>query len=744
MCATGLLGALILVGSFPGSTDPAQAATSPYFKLSVTPTEDLTDGATMTVTVTRTAAGTAAGLQISQLGTGWCTAGFQVPTNVGVFTPLTFAGLPAITGPHTHCTTAMHPLNGTLRSASSISPPLNSAHDYPTVTASVDAESSEGTTVHTGATLICDASSPCTFVVAVFTTATTLPSTTVFLSVPVTYLPTTFSADCGGVAPGQLTTVGPDRLGQQVTNWTIDACNGGVGGGKALTQNLASEQGDATALADFASGVADLAYSAVGYGATPAFTPPVDRPYVAVPIAINAVVLAHIETDPIANPARLGNVFGDYPQLYITDAQAAALLGGGPSTTSIYWDSPLGKALVSENPSLDVGPYYSPTSSITTNGTLNNKNPSNGIVGTSLADATTLFATSFFHTVVPNGMVSTTTGDALGVTSDFGTAHPAYNILGATGLELLDKDLSPGLAQGFALTNALTAANTWGGMADFALQTPGSIGSATPQYVTPNVSSMQAAVAEMIPQPDGTLEPNPNATAEHGVLAYPLTYVEYAIAPTQPLLNGDCSPRTKSEQDLIDWLTYITGPGQSELGNGLAPLTPFLQAQARNAIAQVGTATPTGPCTPGVAPSTGTSTTTSTSTTTTVPAASTVAPSGAATVTTSATAEAPAAAFSAGGSGVPTHSSATTSGASTKTLSKKSSTSGSAGSVKPLAVDLARFREATGSGWYVPVVGVLLLVLLLPGLALLISGRSPRQLFALLTGRSAPGPGPPQ
>jgi hypothetical protein len=26
----------------------------------------------------------------------------------------------------------------------------------------------------------------------------------------------------------------------------------------------------------------------------------------------------------------------------------------------------------------------------------------------------------------------------------------------------------------------------------------------------------------------------------------------------------------------------------------------------------------------------------------------------------------------------------------------------------------------------------------------LISGRSPRQLFALLTGRSAPGPGPPQ
>ena len=43
---------------------------------------------------------------------------------------------------------------------------------------------------------------------------------------------------------------------------------------------------------------------------------------------------------------------------------------------------------------------------------------------------------------------------------------------------------------------------------------------------------MQAAVPEMIPQPDGTLLPNPDATTTDGVTAYPLTYVEYAIAPT--------------------------------------------------------------------------------------------------------------------------------------------------------------------------------------------------------------------
>ena len=48
------------------------------------------------------------------------------------------------------------------------------------------------------------------------------------------------------------------------------------------------------------------------------------------------------------------------------------------------------------------------------------------------------------------------------------------------------------------------------------------------------------------------------------------------------------------------------------------------------------------------------------------------------------------------------------------------------------ATDLANFKVAEGPSWLVPAVGVLLLFLLLPGLVLLASGRSPRQAVAAL------------
>ncbi|MGO9458063.1 MAG: hypothetical protein ACLP62_13650 [Acidimicrobiales bacterium] len=712
---------VVVVGMFYFSSS-ARAQTGPFFKLSVTPTQDLTSGQAMTLTVTRTPAGTAQGLQIYALATGWCTADFQVPTNVHIFAPGTpFAALPPITGPQSHCTTATHPLSSTYRTQTGYSPPRNTTGDYPTVSATVAAQSTGGTTLRTGTTLICDADHSCSFVVLVYVQKTGATTTSVFLSVPVTYLPPSINTDCGGAAPGQLTTVGPDRLGQQITNWTLGGCSSGLDGGKAVTQNLASGQSDSSALSSFADGDDDLAYSAVGYGATAAFTPASERPYVAVPIALNAVVVAHVQSKHVTNVAALPNVFARYPQLYMTDAQAAQMVGGGPTTTDLRWKSTLGKGVVSENPTL--GPpswYWSPTQSMTLNSAHSTNNTNTGVVASSEPDATTLFATTFFHTVVPHALVSAS-GKPLGVTSDFGTATPPFNVFVATGTLLLGKALSPGLGQGWALTDAATAAATWGGLSVVALQIPGSIGSEAPSFVAPTVSSMQAAVPEMIPQPDGTLMPNPDAAATNGVAAYPLTYVEYAIAPTQPLLNDNCTPRTKSQQNLVDWLNYITGAGQSELDGGLAPLTPALQRQARQAIAQVGKATPTGPCAPVTAPASGSGL-----------GASAKAPSGAASSSSGSTAATtPGAlgttgAFSQGTS--PYGSSAAGAATTTSALasSAKTGTTKGTGGTRQVAVDLAGFKSYRASSLILPVLGILFLIVFLPGLALMVADGSLR------------------
>ncbi len=719
-----------LVGGIIDFTTPARAATSPYFTLSVTPTQDLTNGQAMTITVTRTAAGTAQGLQIRAMATGWCTATFQPPTNVHVFdsTETPYAALPPITGPHSRCTTATHPLDSTFRTQVRYSPPLDAAGDYPTLNATVDAQSSGGTTLRTGSILTCDSDHPCTFVVLVYVTESGTATTSVFLSVPVTYQPASVSADCGGAAPGQLTTVGPDRLGQQITNWTLNACSASLDGGKAVTQNLASGQSDSSALSAFSGGIDDLAYSAVGYGATAVFTSGIQRPYVAVPIALNAVVLAHVQAKNVPNVAGYTNVFGRYAQLYLTDAQAAQLIGGGPGLTDLKWKSTLGQALEFENPTLAQPSYYNagPTESITVS-------PSNfnnlGVVASSEADATTLFATTFFHTVAPHALVAAT-GHQLSATADFGTATPRFNVFVATGNLLLAKGLSPGLGQGWALTDAVTAAHTWGGLSVAALQTPGSIGSGTPAFITPTVASMQAAVPEMIPQADGTLEPNPDATATGGVTAYPLTYVEYAIAPTQPLLNADCTPRTKSQQDLVDWLNYITGTGQSDLESGLAPLTPTLQRQARQAIAQVGKATPTGPCAPVTAPASAATLGTSGP----AQAASTSSPGATSATGSSGTAGTSGALLP--GSSSPYATSSTASAAAIAKVGSSTKTGTSSGStVRQAAVDLAGFKRSLVSSLILPVLGVLFLIVFLPGLALLVADGSLRGRLDRLSAR---------
>ncbi len=625
--------------------------------------------------------------------------------------------------------------------------------EYPTVTSTVLAET--GTTTYTDPTLAvtdpkhsttpvtCDSNDPCTFAVAVYTSAASNPgpgnatmTDTHVLGVPVTFLPDSLSASCGGAAPGEFQTAGSDRLSSAITAWTLGACGAAAGGGKELTTNTSSQQSDASALCSFASGKSALAYSGVGYdatkatgyGATSTFEPAncsgasgpaPDRPYVAVPIGINAVVFAHTQTQQVFTVANQTFVEPYSDQFKITIGQAATLLSNGSNLSGSnagVWNSVFGQALIAENPGLtnDID-YFGGSSSVL----------GAPIEATSGTDATTLFATGFFRALAPSDMTSNPNGPGqtrggtsqpLGVSSNFGLADPAlYNVHTFTGSQAMNKDLTPPNSS-WLLTNAASAAATWGGQSVFALQTPDSIGSATPAYVVANKQTMDAAVSEMTAQPDGTLMPNPNTTPVNGVEPYPLTYVEYAIAPTQPLLNPDCSPNTQAQQALAAWLNYVTGVGQSEMPAGLQSLTPALQGQAAAAIAKVGQAAPA--CTP-TAP--------------TAPATTTPA-------TTSNNAGA--------GSGFGAGSLGPSSGLALPSLnadsvlggspagSPVSTTNGSApgkGSKQP-ALELTRFTAHPSASWIGPLVGLLALAILLPAFVLAVSGASLSEALAGLGG----------
>ena len=91
VAATGTLVLGIGTGSAPAQA--ANAATT-YLTLSVTPTQGLVTGEPMTVTVSRTAAGTAAGVEIFKVGYAWCAPG----TVLTPPKPIQRRGNPLVTG----------------------------------------------------------------------------------------------------------------------------------------------------------------------------------------------------------------------------------------------------------------------------------------------------------------------------------------------------------------------------------------------------------------------------------------------------------------------------------------------------------------------------------------------------------------------------------------------------------------------------------------------------------------------
>ena len=385
--------AVVLTG-FLGPAGVARADTTPdnnanpYFTLTMSPsaTQNLVDGQAMPFTVSRTPAGTSAGLEIAAVGTGWCASDVQLPvsesgqTYIGKttgFPPVNVPGSPPLNClDYVNSDLSAIIANGT--SLPAIVPQPNAAGDYPTVSGQALAEVGQGGQQQrpfNNISVNCLPSVPCTFAVAVWTETAQNPQPTVyFMGVPVTFLDSSAGLVCNGPATGQIASASPDRLSGPLTQLGIDACKSGIGGGDALTLNLGAGYSDDEALCAFAGDSVDLAYSAVGYGASGSSFSPANcqggavpsRSYVAIPIALNAVVLAHSPNVVQPTPYRgFGAAVTDYSQLKITLGQLAQLLSNGGyedvsgsgqvTDDSGTWGSELGQGLLALNPQLSSG-----------------------------------------------------------------------------------------------------------------------------------------------------------------------------------------------------------------------------------------------------------------------------------------------------------------------------------------------------------------------------------------------------
>src|SRR3984957_20322783 len=339
----GLVGGLaVVLSGFLGPAGVARADTTPdnnanpYFTLTMSPsaTQGLVDGQAMPFTVTRTALGTSTGLEIAAVGTGWCASDVQLPVSQSPGNE-TFnsriTGFPLVNSstPGAPALSCLDYVNSDLSaiiangSAWPAIPPQPNTNtnvdgqpgDYPTVNGQALAEVGQGgqqPAPFNGISVPCLPSVPCTFAVAVWTenALTPGPLNVYYLGVPVTFLDSSAGLLCNGPAPGQIASASPDRLSEPLTQLGIDACKSGTGGGDALTLNLGSGYSDDEALCAFAGDSVDLAYSAVGYGGSGSDFSPANcqggaepsRPYVAIPIALNAVVLAHVPNDKQTAP----------------------------------------------------------------------------------------------------------------------------------------------------------------------------------------------------------------------------------------------------------------------------------------------------------------------------------------------------------------------------------------------------------------------------------------------------------
>jgi hypothetical protein len=430
--------------------------------------------------------------------------------------------------------------------------------------------------------LTCDLADPCTLVVETLSGA---PATWVPTTFPITYRNDDPIAGCGGPATGVLATGGSDRMEDSWVKWTLDECKKP---GRSGAAGRASFQGEGAALTSYSSGSLDMAYTSAGYSSTVGLvskdTTP--RPSVPVPIAVNATVLAvgggTVNPDGQKLP---------YRDIKMTTQEVAALFGGGFQAVFPYYP-----AIQARNAEMQNG-FFDP----------NNLLP----YAESDAESTSYYMSDFLKTLaadqfaVPNtAAFGADGGRHRGADAAWALADPSYALAVAlvTGRPAMVNKINSAvpLANGavFVLTD-LDTARTLG-------LTPVQIANANGDFVAPTPDSITAGLAAMKKDANGFLVPDPNATAPAGqVQPYPLTQVEYALAPASPLADATGACRTVSQTLLTNWLTYVTTDGQKNLPAGLSALPASLQAQASAAIAQVGATPGATPCTaPGTTPTT--------------------------------------------------------------------------------------------------------------------------------------------
>ena len=381
-------------------------------------------------------------------------------------------------------------------------------------------------------------------------------------------------AGCGGPAQGLVSSASSERMSRFWVDLTLAQCR--APGAQTGALSSASFAGEGNAMDMFTRGDVDLVYSAVGYDTaagmgrgdvTDRLTP---RESVVVPVALNATVLA------------VGNGYQDpngdkapYSDVKLTLDEVAALIAGGPGQINAILP-----AIYARNPQLQSAGMFSPSSSISLGAAPD-------------AESTTWYWTGLLDSLranlwkVPNtGTFGPDAGRDRGTETSFALANPSFQgVLNLyTGTSILDKAIKSQGSGDFggiwALTDLATARSL--GMTVVQIQ------NASGAFVEPTQASMLAALSSMTPAADGRLVPNFAAAAVQGVEPYPMTFVEYAIAPLKPLVDKRCNPRPTSQQLLSNWLTYVTHTGQQQLPAGMLPVTPAMVQAAETQIARLG------------------------------------------------------------------------------------------------------------------------------------------------------------
>lgn len=554
--------AAVLTGPMSGPGAPPAGASDLPFTLEVSATTGLVDGEPVSITVRADA-----GQRVGSSGLIYICRADATYTSNADLQPYTAGNCP----------------NAPISSSGSLLPwPIRS---YPTGSTSVSTVRMGTGTVEWGPgvdpdqfSLTCDPDNPCRLVIDIpiegrgrFIDASTV----------LTFADDSPIGACGGSEPAALNAGGPDRMLGAWINWTRSQCV--ASGSQASTLAVLTGEGDGHE--SFALGQADLTYSAVGPH-FPGSVPEDPRASISVPVGLNAAVIGLLGGYGTRDADWPDGVPRPFTDVKVTVAEMATLFGKGPFLFEAFnYDT-----VAARNPQLAA------VGSLTNFGRINPLAPAG-------SEAVSWLATSAFDTIAgdqwrtpPLDIEGNPPDVPRGVHPSFALADPPF-VSALFELYSAQSILKKAVAENefkpynygpiWVLTDLATASQL--GIPTVALQ------NAAGEFVAPTAESLRAALPDMAPQADGTMLPDPTTDTPG---AYPLTFVEHAVVPAEPLLDADCEPRTDAQELLADWLTYITGPGQAVLPAGMVGLTPELLEAAAEARAEVGEAAPTGDCAP--------------------------------------------------------------------------------------------------------------------------------------------------